>query len=119
MERIFGDAMGGVEISATLKLSSGKSVALSKPTFSWSEDGVVLKHGELAARSSPPCGVTLPLGARVISVDVASVPDFVAKGIYWESEKDPAESSVPSADSQPSSKLASAAGCRPSARGVS
>ena len=106
MEKEFSEAMDGVEIATTLKLSSGSSIALSKPNSSWSEDGVILKHGELAACSSPRCGVTLPLGARINSVEVTAVPDFVVKGVYWESEKDPSESLARSADPQRNSKSA-------------
>jgi hypothetical protein len=111
MQKVFSDAMGGVEIAVTLGLSSGSSIALSKPTYSWSEDGVILKHGELAACSSPPCGVTLPLGAKVKSVAVAATPEFGVKGIYWESGKDPSEPSAPSTRSLPNSKSISVTGC--------
>ncbi len=111
MDRIFADAIGGTQISSILVLSTGERVPLSKASFSWSGDGVVLKDGELAACAVPSCGTTLPMDAIVSKVEVSSVPAFTVKGMYWKSERDPSEPLVPSLATKSTSQSASSQKC--------
>jgi len=111
MDRIFADAIGEANINTALVLSNGDRVVLSRPSFSWSEDGVILKSGELAACAAPPCGVTLPIGATVSKVEASSAPGFHVRGIYWKSERDPSEPLLPSVSKDANSQSKSKKGC--------
>lgn len=114
LERTFAESLGKARISTTLVLSNGDRVALARPSVSWSEEGTVLKSGELAACAAPPCGVTLPVGAAISKVEASSEPAFSVKGIYWKSERDPSEPRLPAVTSK-NAQVASNNGC-PAAR---
>jgi len=93
MNELFRKLMNGVTIHADIQMSSGRVIPLAQPTESWSEDGVVLKHGEFSACSAPPCGVKVNSGELVSNFRVAANPAFTVKGVYWRSEQDAAKSS--------------------------
>jgi len=111
MDRIFADAIGEAKINTVLALSNGDRVVLSRPSFSWSEEGIIVKSGELAACAVPPCGVTLAIGAKVTRVEASSVPEFPVKGIYWKSERDPSKPLLPSVGAKPDSESKSRKNC--------
>ena len=111
MDRAFAGAIGEAKISSALLLSNGARVPLSLPSISWSDEGVVLKRGELAACAAPRCDATLPIGAVVSRIEVSAVPAFTTKGIYWKSERDPSEPLLPPATAEPNAQSTTKKNC--------
>lgn len=88
MDRAFGELMQGAKVMVYLTLSDGRRLALRKPVQTWRGSGLVAGANELSACVAPPCGETLPVGAEIRDVEIASTPPLQVQGIVWTSETD-------------------------------
>src|SRR5688500_4241454 len=74
MDKLFDSALAGAKIKAAVLLSDGSKVTMSEPMQSWSRSGRVVAQGELSACASAGCGVSLPAGGVVKSVELSATP---------------------------------------------
>ena len=100
MDEIFSNALRGAKVKAAIVLSDGSKVVLNEPMQGWALSGRVLAKGELSACASASCGVSLPKGALVKSVELSAAPSVEVRGIFWQSEAGPNEKSQPAPSSQ-------------------
>ena len=86
MDRAFHIALGEAKLTIDVVLSDGTRVPLRKPVQGWNRSGRILPKGEMSACASTDCDIHLVVGAVINTVEIASAPPLVAKGVYWESE---------------------------------
>jgi hypothetical protein len=91
MDKAFRNALGEAKLTVDVVLSDGTRVPLRKPVQGWNRSGRILPKGEMSACVSPDCDIHLRAGAVINTVEITSAPALVAKGVYWESERSPAE----------------------------
>jgi len=86
MDQVFANALGGAKVKTTVVLGDGSRVTLNEPMQGWARSGRVLSQNELSACASASCGVRLPTGAVVRSVELSATPQLQVRGVYWESQ---------------------------------
>lgn len=82
----FKSLMRGASVKAFATTAKGQTVALSAPAETWSKEGRIAKHNELAAcMRSNEGGGELQSGISVSRVELSSDTPLEVRGVYWES----------------------------------
>jgi hypothetical protein len=85
MNKLFEESLRGADVTALLRMKSGKTIRLSKPGQAWDKYGHVTSSEEQSACFSCACGVQPTVGDEVAEATVNSTPPIKILGIYWES----------------------------------
>lgn len=86
MDQVFANTLGGAKVKTTLLLGDGSRVTLSEPMQGWARSGRILSQDELSACASASCGIRLPKGGVVRSVELSATPKLRVRGVYWQSQ---------------------------------